>query len=59
MLPGPQEMLREDPNRAGVNTHIYEFIDEVYTPAPKGYKPVYLSHYGRHGSRCDSNQPGE
>ena len=46
MLPGPQEMLREDPNRAGVNTHIYEFIDEVYTPAPKGYKPVYLSRRG-------------
>ncbi len=21
------------------------------TPAPKGYKPVYISHYGRHGSR--------
>lgn len=22
-----------------------------YTPAPKGYKPVFISHYGRHGSR--------
>lgn len=22
-----------------------------YTPAPKDYKPCYLSHYGRHGSR--------
>lgn len=53
MLPGPREMLREDPQRAGINTHIYEFIDAVYTPAPKGYKPVYLSHYGRHGSRND------
>ncbi len=21
------------------------------TPAPKGYEPVYMSHYGRHGSR--------
>jgi|GEM_PF-478052 len=21
------------------------------TPAPKGYSPVYISHYGRHGSR--------
>ncbi len=21
------------------------------TPAPKGYKPIYMSHYGRHGSR--------
>lgn len=23
----------------------------AYTPAPKGYKPVFISHYGRHGSR--------
>lgn len=58
MLPGPQQMLREDPQRAGVNTHVYEFIDEVYTPAPKGYKPVYLSHYARHGSRNDMSPYG-
>ena len=25
--------------------------DEPLTPAPKGYKPFYMSHYGRHGSR--------
>ena len=26
--------------------------DEVkLTPAPKGYKPFYISHYGRHGAR--------
>ena len=24
------------------------------TPAPRGYKPFYLSHYGRHGSRFHS-----
>ncbi len=24
---------------------------EELTPAPKGYEPFYLSHYGRHGSR--------
>ncbi len=24
---------------------------EDLTPAPKGYEPFYLSHYGRHGSR--------
>ncbi len=29
------------------------YIDPVkpLTPAPKGYEPFYLSHYGRHGSR--------
>ncbi|MBP3715226.1 MAG: histidine-type phosphatase [Phocaeicola sp.] len=24
---------------------------ETLTPAPKGYEPFYLTHYGRHGSR--------
>ncbi|MCH3994759.1 histidine phosphatase family protein [Prevotella cerevisiae] len=24
---------------------------KVYTPAPAGYTPFYISHYGRHGSR--------
>lgn len=47
------EMLREDPDRSGVNTHVYEFRPEHDTPAPKGYKPFYLLHYGRHGSRND------
>ena len=47
------QMLREDPNRAGVNVHIYEFQPEKDTPAPKGYKPVYLAHYSRHGARND------
>ena len=50
---GALAMLRENPNRAGVNTHIYEFRNEVHTPAPKGYTPVYLAHYARHGSRSD------
>lgn len=46
-------LLREDPNRAGVNTHIYEFAEETDTKAPKGYKPFYIFHYGRHGARSD------
>ena len=28
-----------------------QFSQEALTPAPKGYEPFYLSHYGRHGSR--------
>ena len=27
---------------------------QLLTPAPRGYKPFYLSHYGRHGSRFHS-----
>lgn len=49
----PMQMLREDPDRAGVNTHPYEFGEVQTTPAPKGYEPVYISHYGRHGSRVN------
>ena len=49
------EMLREDPDRAGVNLHVYEFHPEQDTPAPRGYKPVYLFHYGRHGSRNETS----
>lgn len=34
------------------NNHLrYQDPKEKYTTAPKGYKPVYISHYGRHGSR--------
>jgi len=27
------------------------------TPAPKGYEPVYMAHYGRHGSRWLCERP--
>lgn len=40
---------------AGVNTHCYEFLPQTDTPAPAGYKPVYISHYGRHGARTGMN----
>ena len=30
---------------------VYNFDVPALTPAPKGYEPVYISHYGRHGSR--------
>ncbi len=33
-------------------------IDPVMTDAPKGKKPFYLSHYGRHGSRYLSSRRG-
>ncbi|MCR5571112.1 MAG: hypothetical protein K6F42_02560 [Bacteroidales bacterium] len=46
-------LLREDNTRAGNNTNSYEFHPIVETPAPKGFKPVYVSHYGRHGSRSN------
>lgn len=47
------QFLRENPRRAAFNTHSYEFLPLHDTPAPKGYKPFYISHYGRHGSRSE------
>lgn len=36
-----------------------EYLDPgvTYSKAPKGFKPFYLSHYGRHGSRYLLNDP--
>lgn len=45
------QRLQEDPNRAGCLFHSYEFMEIKDSEAPKGYKPFYVSHYGRHGSR--------
>ncbi len=45
--------LMEDPSRAGNNTNSYEFHEIRDTKPPKGYKPFYISHYGRHGSRSN------
>jgi hypothetical protein len=52
---GAQTSKREmfkDINRAGANYYPYPGpSQQVLTPAPAGYKPFYISHYGRHGSR--------
>ena len=48
-------LLNEDPDRAAVNLHVYEFDPIVDTKPPKGYKPFYISHYGRHGTRSEGS----
>ena len=40
-----------DRTRSNGLYHRYEFDDVRDTPPPKGYKPFYITHYGRHGSR--------
>ena len=45
--------LLEDNTRAGNNTNSYEFHPIRDTRAPRGYRPFYISHYGRHGSRSN------
>lgn len=45
------EDIKQDPGRSGGVYYAYPVPTEALTPAPKGYKPFYISHYGRHGSR--------
>ncbi len=48
-----REEIAENPYLSGSNYLDYnrQLSTKPLTPAPKGYEPFYLSHYGRHGSR--------
>ena len=41
----------QDRHQLGSNYYTYPTPTAKYTKAPTGYKPFYVSHYGRHGSR--------
>lgn len=45
------EEIKSDPYKAGGVSYMYRFDTPAPTPAPKGYQPFYISHYGRHGAR--------
>ncbi len=45
------EQLKADPKKAYGTDYPYLFAVNRLTPAPRGYKPFYISHYARHGSR--------
>lgn len=48
-----REEIKANRYLAGSNYLDYDrqLPTEALTPAPKGYEPFYMSHYGRHGSR--------
>lgn len=48
--------LAENHHRAAAGHNSYEVPDFYDTPAPRGFKPVYVSHYGRHGSRYQGSR---
>ncbi len=50
-----KDLIVANPERAGGVYHYYEYVPSALTKAPKGYKPFYISHYGRHGSRYHTN----
>lgn len=55
-----RELIEEDPTRIACQQHAYEVPEIRDTPAPAGYKPFYVSHFGRHGSRYHtSSKPFE
>ena len=47
--------LRDNPRKSGSYMYAYPIPGDIkppaLTPAPKGYVPFYIDHYGRHGSR--------
>ena len=45
------EEVKADRLKAAGMEGAYRFEKYALTPTPKGYKPFYISHYGRHGSR--------
>lgn len=46
-----KEQIFEDLDKSGGVYYAYPTVESCNTPAPKGYEPFYISHYGRHGSR--------
>ncbi|MDE6397670.1 MAG: histidine-type phosphatase, partial [Muribaculaceae bacterium] len=45
------DTIKANPGKAGGVYYAYPVTSSLNTPVPKGYKPFYISHYGRHGSR--------
>lgn len=50
------EFFDKNPDAAGGIYYTYRFTESEVTPAPKGYKPFYISHFGRHGSRWHASK---
>ena len=51
-----REEIHENILRTASNHMAYLVPTEKLTPAPKGYVPFYMDHYGRHGSRWLINE---
>lgn len=46
-----REAIFENIAQTGGVYYAYPVKEAISTPAPKGYKPFYISHFARHGSR--------
>ena len=45
------EEVTDDPRRSGGIYYAYPVESDTAPSPPEGYEPVFISHYGRHGSR--------
>ncbi|WP_300904449.1 histidine phosphatase family protein [uncultured Alistipes sp.] len=50
-----EEVLRPVEHSAG-SSMAYRFEAAPQTPAPEGYRPFYIGHFGRHGSRYHTTE---
>ncbi|MCR5351457.1 MAG: hypothetical protein K6E35_03055 [Bacteroidales bacterium] len=50
------DQLQADPKKAYGTDYPYLFEEQTVTRSPRGYKPFYISHYARHGSRYYWNE---
>lgn len=51
-----ESVIAACPEKAGGIYYAYDVVSDSICPVPDGYAPVYISHYGRHGSRWPVNQ---
>jgi len=49
------QAIKEHPYRAAACLSPYYAPEVEYTPAPEGYEAFYVSHFGRHGSRFQTD----
>lgn len=50
------ELIAADPRLAFGNMYPYQPMDTTVSQAPGGFEPFYISHFGRHGSRYDTEE---
>lgn len=52
----PKADIEAVPEKSGGVYYAYPVTTDSLPPIPEGFEPVYLSHYGRHGSRWVINK---
>lgn len=51
-----RQVISACPEKAGGIYYAYDVTADSVASTPAGYQPVYISHYGRHGSRWPVNR---